>query len=42
MVAYVLCITKNTDLKVDNNFIKRKRKVSVPTRNFDTISTFIA
>ncbi|WMD21799.1 DUF1697 domain-containing protein [Achromobacter seleniivolatilans] len=40
-MAYVLCATKYSDLKANNNFIERKLKVSATTRNFNTISKLI-
>ncbi|MFJ1254500.1 DUF1697 domain-containing protein [Cupriavidus sp. CuC1] len=41
-MAYVLCATKYSDLKANNNFIERKLKVPATTRNFNTISKLIA
>lgn len=41
-MAYVLCATKYSDLKANNNFIERKLKVAATTRNFNTISKLIA
>lgn len=41
-MAYVLCATKYSDLKANNNFIERKLKVVATTRNFNTISKLIA
>lgn len=40
-MAYVLCATKYSDLKANNNFIERKLKVAATTRNFNTISKLI-
>lgn len=37
-MAYVLCATKYSDLKVNNNFIERKLRVAATTRNYNTIS----
>ncbi|MEN5163858.1 DUF1697 domain-containing protein [Achromobacter kerstersii] len=41
-MAYVLCATKYSDLKANNNFIERKLKVAATTRNFNTMSKLIA
>lgn len=41
-VAYVLCATKYSDLKANNNFVERKLKVAATTRNFNTVSKLIA
>ncbi|WP_416052076.1 DUF1697 domain-containing protein [Cupriavidus basilensis] len=41
-MAYVLCATKYSDLKANNNFIERKLQVAATTRNFNTISKLIA
>ncbi|KAA0892489.1 DUF1697 domain-containing protein [Pusillimonas sp. ANT_WB101] len=41
-MAYVLCATKYSDLKANNNFIERKLKVAATTRNFNTILKLIA
>ena len=41
-MAYVLCATKYSDLKANNNFIERKLQVPATTRNFNTISKLIA
>lgn len=41
-MAYVLCATKYSDLKANNNFIERKLKVSATTRNFNTLTKLIA
>ena len=37
-MAYVLCATKYSDLKINNNFIERKLSVAATTRNYNTIS----
>lgn len=37
-MAYVLCATKYSDLKVNNNFIERKLRVAATTRNYNTVS----
>lgn len=41
-MAYVLCATKYSDLRANNNFIERKLKVPATTRNFNTLSKLIA
>ncbi|MGE8678882.1 MAG: DUF1697 domain-containing protein [Achromobacter marplatensis] len=41
-MAYVLCATKYSDLKANNNFVERKLKVAATTRNFNTVSKLIA
>lgn len=41
-MTYVLCATKYSDLKANNNFVERKLKVAATTRNFNTVSTLIA
>ena len=41
-MAYVLCATKYSDLKANNNFIERKLKVAATTRNFNTMAKLIA
>jgi uncharacterized protein (DUF1697 family) len=40
-MAYVLCATKYSDLKINNNFIERKLKVSATTRVYNTISNAV-
>lgn len=40
-MAYVLCATKYSDLRANNNFIERRLKVPATTRNFNTISKLI-
>ena len=41
-MAYVLCATKYSYLKANNNFIERKLKVAATTRNFNTVSKLMA
>ncbi|MCB5362330.1 DUF1697 domain-containing protein [Pusillimonas sp. CC-YST705] len=41
-VAYVLCATKYSNLKANNNFIERKLHVAATTRNFNTMSKLLA
>lgn len=36
-MAYVLCATKYSDLKINNNFIERKLRVAATTRNYNTV-----
>jgi uncharacterized protein (DUF1697 family) len=40
-MAYVLCANNYRDMKINNNFIERKLKVSATTRNFNTISRLV-
>ena len=40
-MAYVLCATKYNDLKINNNFIERKLRVSATTRAHNTIANLI-
>lgn len=40
-MAYVLCATKYRDLKINNNFIERKLKVSATTRVYNTIANLV-
>lgn len=37
-VVYVLCATQYRDVKVKNNFIERKLRVTATTRNYNTMS----
>lgn len=37
-MAYVLCATKYSDLKINNNFIERKLRTSATTRVYNTIA----
>lgn len=41
-MAYVLCATKYSELKANNNFIERKLKLSATTRNFNTLTKLVA
>jgi len=40
-MAYILCATNYRDMKINNNFIERKLKVSATTRNYNTISKLV-
>lgn len=40
-VAYILCATKYRDMKINNNFIERKLKVSATTRVYNTIAKLV-
>lgn len=40
-MAYILCATNYNDLKINNNFIERKLKVSATTRVYNTISKVV-
>lgn len=40
-MAYILCATNYRDMKINNNFIERKLKVSATTRNYNTISRLV-
>jgi uncharacterized protein (DUF1697 family) len=40
-VVYVLCATRYSDLKANNNYIERKLRVSGTTRNFNTMSRLV-
>ncbi|MCW0207715.1 hypothetical protein AVE30378_05820 [Achromobacter veterisilvae] len=40
-MAYVLCATKYSDLRANNNFIERKLQVPATTRNFNTLSKLV-
>ena len=40
-MAYVLCASKYSDLKINNNFIERKLKVSATTRVYNTIANLV-
>ncbi len=40
-VVYVLCATRYSDLKANNNYIERKLQVSGTTRNFNTMSRLV-
>lgn len=39
--AYVLCATRYSDLKANNNFIERKLGVAATTRVYNTIAKLI-
>lgn len=41
-MAYVQCATKFSDMKINNNFIERKLKLSATTRVYNTIAALIA
>lgn len=41
-MAFVLCATKYSDLKINNNFIERKLKVSATTRVYNTIANLVS
>ena len=41
-VAYILCATKYSELKANNNFIEKKLKLVATTRNFNTMSKLLA
>ena len=41
-MAFVLCATKYSDLKINNNFIERKLKVSATTRVYNTIAKLVS
>ncbi len=40
-MAYVLCATRYSEVKANNNFIERKLKLPATTRNFNTLSKLI-
>jgi len=40
-MAYILCATKYSDLKINNNFIERKLKIAATTRNYNTVSKLV-
>ena len=40
-MTYVLCATKYSDLKINNNFIERKLNVSATTRVYNTIAKLV-
>lgn len=40
-VAYILCATKYSDLKINNNFIERKLGISASTRVYNTIARLV-
>lgn len=40
-MAYVLCATKYSDLKINNNFIERKLKLAATTRVHNTITKLV-
>lgn len=40
-MAYVLCATKYSDLKIHNNYIERKLKMPATTRIYNTIAALI-
>lgn len=40
--ACILCATKYSDLKINNNFIERKLKLRATTRNYNTITNLVA
>jgi len=41
-MAFVLCATKYSDLKINNNFIERKLRVSATTRVCNTIAKLVS
>ncbi len=41
-MAYILCATKYSDLKINNNFIERKLKISATTRGYNTIARLVS
>jgi uncharacterized protein (DUF1697 family) len=40
-MAYILCANKYRDMKINNNFIERKLKVSATTRIYNTLSKLV-
>jgi uncharacterized protein (DUF1697 family) len=40
-MTYVLCATKYSDIKINNNFIERKLKISATTRVYNTIANLV-
>ncbi len=40
-MAYILCATKYSDLKINNNHIERKLKVTATTRVYNTIAALV-
>ena len=41
-MAHVLCATKYSDTKINNNFIERKLKLRATTRNYNTLANLVA
>lgn len=41
-MAYILCATKYSDLKINNNFIERKLRIAATTRVHNTIAKLVS